>query len=74
MRRLKGHPMAARLQRGTTPTTCVTPTEVPGQNAATIIKPFVLNPYSTPFTHGATFANWVAPFPVVSIPLLLFLP
>ena len=55
--------MAACLQRGTTPANCVTYTEMPADNAATILKPFAPNPHSNPFTHGATCADWVAPFP-----------
>ena len=50
----KGVPMAARLQRGTSPASYVTSTGMPAQNAATILKPLVPNPYSTPSTHGAT--------------------
>ena len=47
--------MAARLQRGTTPASCVTFTVMPAQNAATILKPLVSNLHSTPFTHDAKF-------------------
>ena len=57
--------MVARLQRGTTPISCVTSTGMSAQNTATILKPFVPNPHSTPFTHGATchVADMVASFP-----------
>ena len=33
--------MAARLQRGTTPASCVTSTDMPAKNAATILKPLL---------------------------------
>ena len=46
--------MAARLQRRTTLTSCVTSNGMLAQNAATILKPLVPNHQSTPFTHGAT--------------------
>ena len=54
IRQLKGCPMAARVQRGTTPAPCVTCTGMPAQDAATILKPLVLNSHSTRFTHDAT--------------------
>ena len=54
--------MAARLQRGTTPALFVTSTGMPAQNAASILKPLVPNPHSTPFTHRQHVAEWVAPF------------
>ena len=44
--------MAARLQRMTAPASCVTSTGIPPQNSATILKPLVPNPHSTPFTHS----------------------
>ena len=62
----KGVPTTARLQRGITPASCVTSTGMPTQNAATIIKPLVPNPHSTPFTHGA-ICCWLG----CTIPLLL---
>ena len=58
--------MAAHLQRGTTPTSCVTSTGMPVQNAATILKLLVPNPHSTPSTSGATCC-WLG----CTIPLFL---
>ena len=65
--------MAARVERGTTPTFSGTsivyslsqerPRKKSGQNAVTILKPLVPNPYTTPFTYGAISCWLVAPFP-----------
>ena len=52
--------MAARLQHGNTPFSCLTSTRMPANNAATILKPLMPNPHSSPFTH---VADRVAPFP-----------
>ena len=46
--------MATRLQRGTTPASCVTTTPMPAQNTANIFKTLVPNPHLTPFIYGAT--------------------
>ena len=53
----KGFQMTARLQRGTTPASCVTSTGMPAQNAASILKLLVPNLHSTPFTHGVAAAR-----------------
>ena len=45
--------MAVRLQPGTMPASFVTSSRIPAQNAATIFKPLVHSPHSTPFTCGA---------------------
>ena len=46
-------PMTARLQRGTTPASCITSTGIPAKNVATIPK-LLQTSHSTHFTHGAT--------------------
>ena len=46
--------MTERVSRVTTPVSCVTSTGIPAQSAANILKPPVLNPHSTTYTHGAT--------------------
>ena len=54
--------MAVRLQRGTTPASCVTSTGMPAQNAATILKPLVPITHSTNLHTMQHVADWVAPF------------
>ena len=64
--------MAARLRRGTAPAFCTASTGMPAQNAATNLKPLVPNTQS-PSLHMVQYvADWVAKFPVVSIPLCSF--
>ena len=55
--------MAERLQRGTTPASCVTSTGMPAQNVATIIKPLMPNPRSTLLRMVLHVADLVAPLP-----------
>ena len=46
--------MTVRLQRGSTPASCLISTGMPVQNAATIFKLLVPNPHSNRPTHGET--------------------
>ena len=72
-RQQKDVPMATPLQHGTTSASCVTSTGMPAQKAATILKPLMPDPHSTPFTHGATYMllTGLHHSTVVSIPFLL---
>ena len=64
-------PIAARVQRGTTPASCGTSTvkrwrDLGSQNAVFIFKPLVINPLFHMVQH---LVNWVTPFPRSQHPL-----